>query len=82
MIGFNFADGITPGSDSAQLVVETNATRFTSGFLSAFNSGGATITAFAPAVPEPSTWAMMLLGFVGLGFADYQKSRKATSTAA
>ena len=27
--------------------------------------------AFAPssAVPEPSTWAMMLLGFVGLGFA-------------
>ncbi len=25
-------------------------------------------------VPEPSTWAMMLLGFVGLGFAGYRKA--------
>ncbi len=28
-------------------------------------------------VPEPSTWAMMILGFAGLGFAGYRKSRKA-----
>jgi hypothetical protein len=27
-------------------------------------------------VPEPSTWAMMLLGFAGLGFAGYRKSRR------
>jgi hypothetical protein len=27
-------------------------------------------------VPEPSTWAMMLLGFAGLGFAGYRRSRK------
>jgi phospholipase/lecithinase/hemolysin len=26
-------------------------------------------------VPEPSTWAMMLLGFVGLGFAGYHRAR-------
>jgi PEP-CTERM motif len=32
-------------------------------------------------IPEPSTWAMMLLGFVGLGFAGY-RSRKAVSIAA
>jgi PEP-CTERM motif len=32
-------------------------------------------------VPEPSTWAMMLLGFVGLGFAGYRASRR-TATAA
>ena len=25
-----------------------------------------------PAVPEPSTWALMLLGFAGLGFAGYR----------
>jgi hypothetical protein len=28
-------------------------------------------------VPEPSTWAMMLLGFAGLGFAGYRKARSA-----
>jgi hypothetical protein len=27
-------------------------------------------------VPEPSTWAMMLLGFAGLGFAGYRTSRR------
>ncbi|HEX9167481.1 MAG TPA: PEPxxWA-CTERM sorting domain-containing protein [Roseiarcus sp.] len=26
-------------------------------------------------VPEPSTWAMMLLGFAGLGYAGYRRSR-------
>jgi hypothetical protein len=31
----------------------------------------------ASAVPEPSTWAMMLLGFAGLGFAFRQSRRKA-----
>lgn len=28
------------------------------------------------AVPEPATWAMMLLGFAGLGFLAHRKSRK------
>ena len=27
--------------------------------------------------PEPSTWAMMLLGFAGLGFAGYRKAKTA-----
>ena len=27
-------------------------------------------------IPEPSTWAMMLLGFAGLGFAGYRASRR------
>jgi PEP-CTERM motif len=30
-----------------------------------------------PAVPEPSTWAMMLAGFAGLGFLGYRKTVKA-----
>jgi hypothetical protein len=33
-------------------------------------------------VPEPSTWAMMGLGFAALGFAGYHKSRKAGDVAA
>jgi hypothetical protein len=31
------------------------------------------------AVPEPSTWAMMLLGFAGLGYAGFRKGRSARS---
>jgi hypothetical protein len=27
-------------------------------------------------IPEPSTWAMMLIGFAGLGFAGYRVSRR------
>jgi hypothetical protein len=30
---------------------------------------------------EPSTWAMMLLGFAGAGFAGYRASRKAALAA-
>ena len=29
-----------------------------------------------PGVPEPSTWAMMLIGFAGLGFGAYRRARK------
>ena len=28
-------------------------------------------------VPEPSTWAMMLIGFAGLGYAGYRRAKKA-----
>ncbi len=28
------------------------------------------------AIPEPSVWALMLLGFAGLGFAGYRATRK------
>jgi hypothetical protein len=43
---------------------------------------GGSVTEFSvsplvtPSVPEPSTWALMLLGFAGLGFAGYRKVRK------
>ncbi len=33
----------------------------------------------APSVPKPSTWAMMVLGFAGVGFMAY---RRRTQTAA
>jgi hypothetical protein len=36
----------------------------------------------AASTPEPSTWAMMILGFTGLGFAGYRASRKAAAVAA
>jgi hypothetical protein len=33
-------------------------------------------------VPEPSTWAMMLIGFAGLGFAGYRRARAGHATLA
>lgn len=35
-----------------------------------------------PAVPEPSTWAMLLLGFAGVGFMAYRRKSKPTLWAA
>jgi hypothetical protein len=39
------------------------------------NMGDFTGTVYGPvaAVPEPSTWAMMILGFLGVGFLAYRK---------
>jgi hypothetical protein len=41
-------------------------------------AGSVTVTPITPGgVPEPSTWAMMLAGFAGLGFLGYRQTVKA-----
>ena len=42
--------------------------------------GEFTFTAATSAIPEPSTWAMMLIGFAGLGYAGYRRARAAHAT--
>jgi len=44
-------------------------------FNAAFSLSGA-------AIPEPSTWAMMLLGFAGFGYAGWRRARKASLVSA
>jgi hypothetical protein len=44
---------------------------------SSIDPGLADPHANVPAAPEPSTWAMLLIGFAGLSFARYRKSRAA-----
>jgi hypothetical protein len=39
------------------------------------------VNGVASGVPEPSTWAMMLLGFAGLGYAGYRKRKALPATA-
>jgi len=39
----------------------------------------ATVTR-SSSIPEPSTWAMMLIGFAGLGFLGYRHTRKGQAT--
>jgi hypothetical protein len=43
------------------------------------NSGSFTVSS---AVPEPSTWAMMILGFAGLGFLAWRRNNQAPAGAA
>jgi hypothetical protein len=40
------------------------------------NAGSTFTFTNVTAVPEPSTWAMMLIGFAGLGFAGYRRARE------
>ena len=37
------------------------------------NPSGILVTTTASAAPEPSTWAMLLIGFAGLGYAGYRR---------
>jgi hypothetical protein len=40
------------------------------------------VTNITTAVPEPSTWALMLIGFGGLGYAAYRRRRNSTAALA
>ena len=43
---------------------------------------GGEIRGFLRAVPEPSAWAMMILGFAGIGFMAYRRKSKSALMAA
>ena len=58
---------ITGFGDAATIAVEMN----TEGTIFI-----AAVSATAGTVPEPSTWAMLLLGFAGLGFAGWRRAAK------
>jgi hypothetical protein len=82
----NFAfpgpQGLQPGQSSLFIFLDTNATNFAQtasvdvATFGTFQSSNE-ISTFGPAaVPEPATWAMMLIGFLGLGLAFKQSRRK------
>jgi hypothetical protein len=60
---------IGPGSQYVDLTYTLDTFTAVSGFGFDYVLGGA--------VPEPSTWTMMLFGFVGLGFASYRRAKAA-----
>jgi hypothetical protein len=67
----SFSELLGPGSYSELITGKINSKRL---------GIGGTVT--TTAVPEPSTWAMMLLGFAGLGFVGYRASRRSVALAA
>ena len=60
----NFITPIAPGGGTGFFSLELD--------IAGTQGGGITVGA----VPEPSTWAMMLIGFAGLGFLSYRKSKQ------
>ena len=77
--GFYSNDDVKNGLDGFN-VTATGGTFFTS--LTITSQDGFSqlkhfeISGLAPAVPEPSTWAMMILGFAGVGFMAYRRKNK------
>ena len=63
----NFSTGIT---DIDLVLNETMSSTQGFGYTYAFAANG-----FSSAVPEPATWAMMLIGFAGIGFAYRSRQR-------
>jgi hypothetical protein len=52
---------------------------FTETDLSPCCNGGIALDSITVSVPESSTWAMMVLGFLGMGFMAYRRKSSATS---
>jgi hypothetical protein len=64
------------------IILHLGSTPYTG--LATFVGGGTEITTitYAPlasAVPEPSTWAMMILGFFGVGFMAYRRKQNGSA---
>ena len=63
-----------PGDAPAPtFAASSQANRPTGRIMNTAHTGALT---FSNAVPEPSTWAMLMVGFGGLGFAAFRRGRR------
>jgi hypothetical protein len=78
VIGFSFQPTVIAAGDGTVLLeIETNATNYTAGYVSAQDDTAGTSAGFAPtSAPEPGTMAMLGLGLIGLGMAKVNRSKK------
>jgi len=71
---------LTDAFDITSLTTGTGFFRLANGTQALFQPTH--VTAVVAAVPEASTWAMMILGFLGVGFTAYRRKRNGTALAA
>lgn len=85
-VGFSFNAPLTtliaPGETSTVLVIETNATSYTTGYLTIIDGGATTMAAYGPAgavtptVPEPASMLLIGGGLLSLaGIARFRRAR-------
>jgi hypothetical protein len=79
---YEITDSLALGTSGTPLTVPPPGETFTTLYSAPTGTliRGVAFAPVAPAVPEPSTWAMMIFGFVGLGFlAHCRKNQRALS---
>jgi PEP-CTERM motif len=72
----NLSSGLKFYTLAATGTVVTITSAATGGFYDFFVDNVGFDQPTPPGTPEPSTWAMMLLGFAGLGFAGYRRAAR------
>ena len=79
VVGSNFVatgnNGLVGTDVSTTYIFRTNAFAFTQGTFGVLDGSSIQGVTFAPTVPEPATWAMMIGGFGLLGAAARRSSR-------
>ncbi|WP_315806741.1 MULTISPECIES: FxDxF family PEP-CTERM protein [unclassified Bradyrhizobium] len=79
---FSFASiPLVAGKNTLTVSYESLGGDYRAGFQGAKDELWSIADVNVSAVPEPSTWAMMLLGFTGLSFMAYRRSRLRTAAA-
>lgn len=79
-VNFNFSDALAAGETSAFMFLDTDATSYARNALLDLSTTGSNpisnlrTTFGVSAVPEPSTWAMMLIGFGAVSIAARRRS--------
>lgn len=75
-VGFNFGPtGVGNGQSTSVLEIRTGATAYVSHWMGVLDATGGFAPAFAPAIPEPETYALMLAGLGLLGFIGKRRMR-------
>jgi len=75
-VGFNFVPtGVGNGESTNLLEIRTAATDYVTDWMGVLGSTGGSAPAFAPAIPEPETYALMLAGLGLLAFVGKRRMR-------